>query len=233
MKPAELLPRCVRLRGNTVKVPGVYVIFCRTSGMAYIGSSQHVYRRLSAHHAYLNGGRHTNAHLQAAWKRYGAEAFDLLLVEARAGTQLELLALENAYLAAVDRDMLFNSTVPATLGREPGFKHGAEAVEKIRARHRGNTYNLGRKQSEEQKAALSKRSQGHTVSEEQRRKVRASHKANPPNAKLSHDVAAKIRRQFEAACVSGRPPWGHLREAGAAIWSERFDDGAALQRRGS
>ena len=123
MKPAELLPQCVELRQKVVKVPGVYLIYCETSGMGYVGSSNHVYRRLSAHKAQLNGKRHCSPHLQAAWSKYRRAAFKLLLLEARVGTSEELLALENAYLSAVDRKLLFNTTVPAVIGREHGFKH--------------------------------------------------------------------------------------------------------------
>ena len=137
MKPAELLPQCVQLRQKVVVVPGVYLIYCKASGMGYVGSSQHVYRRLSAHRAQLNGKRHGSPHLQAAWSKYGAQAFRMLLLEARAGTTEELLALENAYLMAVDRELLFNTTVPAVMGRERGFKHSDETRAKMAASHKG------------------------------------------------------------------------------------------------
>lgn len=89
--------------------------------MGYVGSSQHVYRRLHAHIAQLNGKRHCSPHLQAAWSKYGRAAFKLLLLEARAGTTEQLLALENAYLMAVDRELLFNTTVPAVIGVPAGL----------------------------------------------------------------------------------------------------------------
>lgn len=105
--------------------------------MGYVGSSQHVYRRLHAHMAQLNGKRHGSPHLQAAWSKYGRAAFKLLLLEARAGTSEELLALENAYLMAVDRDLLFNTTVPAVIGRAAGVKNSPETRAKMSAAHKG------------------------------------------------------------------------------------------------
>ena len=175
MKPAELLPQCVELRQKVVKVPGVYLIFCEASGMGYIGSSQHVYRRLSAHQAQLNGKRHGSPHLQAAWSKYGRSAFKLLLLEARAGTSEELLALENAYLMAVDRELLFNTTVPAVIGREHGFKHSDETRAKMAAAHKGV------------KKPYVKRSP----------EAMAARKIKPPNAKLTAELTGRIRADYE------------------------------------
>jgi group I intron endonuclease len=137
MKPAELLPQCVQLRQKIVVVPGVYLIYCDASGMGYIGSSNHVYRRLSAHRAQLNGKRHGSPHLQAAWSKYGAQTFRMLLLEARSGTTAELLALENAYLMAVDRELLFNTTVPAVIRRAVGVKNSPQTRAKMSASHKG------------------------------------------------------------------------------------------------
>lgn len=176
MKPAELLPQCVELRQKVVRVPGVYLIYCETSGMSYVGSSQHVYRRLSAHQAQLNGKRHCSPHLQAAWSKYGRAAFKLLLLEARAGTTEELLALENAYLSAVDRDLLFNTTVPATIGISAGFKHSAETKAKMSAAHMG------------EKRAYVKRSP----------EAMAARKIKPAYAKLTAALTEHIRADFAA-----------------------------------
>jgi group I intron endonuclease len=176
MKPAELLSQCVQLRQKVVKVPGVYLIYCETSGMGYIGSSNHVYRRLSAHRAQLNGKRHGSPHLQAAWSKYGAQAFRMLLLEARAGTTEELLALENAYLMAVDRELLFNTTVPAVIGRSAGFTMSAETKAKIAAAHTGV------------KKPYVKRSP----------EAMAARKIKPAYAKLTAALAARIRADFAA-----------------------------------
>ena len=174
MKPADLLPQCVQLRQKTVAVPGVYLIYCAANGMGYVGSTQHVYRRLSAHIAMLNGKRHASPHLQAAWSKYGREAFSLMLLEARAGTSEELLALENAYLAAVERDMLFNTTVPAVIGVPAGFKHSAETKAKMSAAHKGV------------KLPYVKRSP----------EAMAARKIKPPNAKLTAVLVEHIIADF-------------------------------------
>lgn len=180
MKPAELLPQCIQLRQKVVVVPGVYLISCETSGMGYVGSSQHIYRRLSAHQAQLNGKRHASPHLQAAWSKYGRAAFKLLLLEARAGTTEELLALENAYLMAVDRELLFNSIVPAVIGVPAGFKLSAETKAKMSAAKKGV------------KKAYVKQSP----------EADAARKVKPPNAKLTAELTGRIRADFSLRAPS-------------------------------
>ena len=209
MKPAELLPQCVELRQKVVKMPGVYLIYCETSGMGYVGSSQHVYRRLHAHVAQLNGKRHSSPHLQAAWSKYGRAAFKLLLLEARTGTSEELLALENAYLMAIDRELLFNTTVPAVMGREHGFKHSDETRAKMAASHKGKKLPYV-KRSPEAVAAHVARMTGRPASEKRKAAISAAHKLNPPNAKLNHEIVVQIRADFETLCAAkgGKPFYG-------------------------
>jgi len=60
---------------NHVMKSGVYKIVCGTTNTIYIGQSKHVIKRFQQHQHLLRKGTHPNTHLQAAWKKYGAEDF--------------------------------------------------------------------------------------------------------------------------------------------------------------
>ncbi len=62
-------------------IQGVYAIVQITTGRPYVGSSNHVVRRLSDHAAALRARRHHAAKLQEAWRTADREGFRFLLVE--------------------------------------------------------------------------------------------------------------------------------------------------------
>jgi group I intron endonuclease len=47
----------------------------------YVGSTSNISKRWSRHRQELSDGTHRNKHLQAAWAKYGAEAFDWRILE--------------------------------------------------------------------------------------------------------------------------------------------------------
>lgn len=55
---------------------GIYQIRNRANGKVYIGSAVNLAERFYGHRGGLNRGEHHNAHLQSAWRKYGAEAFE-------------------------------------------------------------------------------------------------------------------------------------------------------------
>ncbi len=105
----------------------------------------------------LGLGKHKNKPLQAAWNKYGRDAFvwEVLQpiddVNARRACEQELLKSE---------PNLYNVSIDAFTGPRPGYKHKPESVEKMRnaqagkpksAEHRAklSAYRKGRKQSPE------------------------------------------------------------------------------------
>ncbi len=60
--------------------PGVYAIVNRVNGKRYVGSASNISKRWSRHRLDLRAGKHPNAHLQAAWRQYGEEFFDFVLL---------------------------------------------------------------------------------------------------------------------------------------------------------
>jgi len=63
---------------------GIYGIYSTVSDKWYVGQSTNVSKRLSAHRTCLRGhspSSHTNTHLLSAWRKYGEETFEFLLLE--------------------------------------------------------------------------------------------------------------------------------------------------------
>lgn len=67
---------------KTTFVAGIYAIVNRVNDHAYIGSTIYcLARRRASHRCLLAKGKHGNARLQRAWKKYGAENFDFVILE--------------------------------------------------------------------------------------------------------------------------------------------------------
>lgn len=120
------------------QIAGVYVIVNRVNGKRYIGSSVNVMKCWAAHRSLLTRGKHTSRHLQAAWDKYGAAAFELVVVEEVFDVSL-LLKREQVWLDASRSFVpVFGYNVAAiagapTLGREMP----AEVRAKISASNKG------------------------------------------------------------------------------------------------
>ncbi len=67
-------------------IQGVYAITQVSTGRLYVGSSNHVVRRVGDHVAALRAQRHHAAKLQEAWHIAGGEGFRFLLVERVTGS---------------------------------------------------------------------------------------------------------------------------------------------------
>jgi len=140
---------------------GIYKIINVVNNKFYVGSAVDLKRRKTRHFSELRTGKHNNRHLQAAWLKYGEQAFVFVVVE-ELGQDADLLAAENRWLQEhVGKDYCYNIGVDAvapTLGwsgeksptwgrkRTPeelaaqnwsGRKHTAEAKERIRLALRG------------------------------------------------------------------------------------------------
>lgn len=60
---------------------GIYAIVHRETGRRYIGSSKLIERRWVDHVKCLRKNKHHSPYLQHAWNKYGAEAFDFVVLE--------------------------------------------------------------------------------------------------------------------------------------------------------
>lgn len=70
-------------QGDSDVTQGIYKIENQQDGKgsAYIGNSMNIEKRWHSHRSMLRGGKHKNAHLQAAWNKYGEDAFAFSVLE--------------------------------------------------------------------------------------------------------------------------------------------------------
>lgn len=112
---------------------GVYTITNTTNIKQYVGQSLDVLQRWRQHRHLLDEGTHLNAHLQAAWKLYGADAFVFQVLHLCEPAALG--ATEEAALAAVPPDLRYNIG-PAGDNPTRGLTHG-EVVRANMSRAKG------------------------------------------------------------------------------------------------
>jgi hypothetical protein len=88
---------------------GVYQIRCIPTGKIYIGSAVDLRARWDKHRRSLCRGNHRNAHLQAAWNKYGEASFEFSVLEFVDAS--DLLRAEQAWInrtGCADRKIGFN-----------------------------------------------------------------------------------------------------------------------------
>lgn len=155
---------------------GVYQITNTANGNRYIGSSTDIRRRRNRHFAMLRKNTHPNAHLQAAWNKYGEECFvhtTLMLCEI-----FEVERYEQAYLDILKPEYNIAVDVKASMR---GVKFSKESIEKLRLSHLG-----------------------HVPSEETREKLSLfqSTRVRPP---CSEETKEKIRQKLLGRTHTGCP----------------------------
>ena len=115
---------------------GIYEIRCTVNGKRYIGSSATIDLRFISHRSALRCGRHHNRPLQSAYQKYGADAFEFVIVEE--GLPVDaLIAAEQRRIdeARAMGEKLFNVRAQADSPR--GVRHTEESKRKIGNAHRG------------------------------------------------------------------------------------------------
>ena len=157
----------------------IYKIINAVNNKFYVGSAVNFEKRKARHLWRLKRGDHANKHLQAAWNKYGADAFVFAIVQQVADDE-DILAAENVWLAKhVGQPYCYNKAMDATA---PGtgmfgeknpmwgkkFDHTDEAKEKIGAASKA------RIQSNEEKTKRRKTMKGHEVSITTRAKISAT-----------------------------------------------------------
>ena len=186
---------------------GIYKIINVVNNKFYVGSAVNLRKRKSRHFSELRNNRHNNRHLQAAWLKYGEQAFVFVIVEEVADRTL-LLDAENRWLKEhVGKDYCYNIGIDATapmlgisgeasptwgMKRTPeqlaaqnwtGKKHTPESREKIRR------FLIGKPKAAETRAKIS---------------ATLSGAGNPNYGKPRSDAfKAKVSKAIEAVSPTG------------------------------
>jgi group I intron endonuclease len=188
---------------------GIYKIINVVNNKFYVGSAVDLKRRKTRHFSELRTGKHNNRHLQAAWAKYGEQAFVFVVVE-ELPDGADLLAAENVWLKEhVGKDYCYNLGVDATapmtgMGGELsptwGYKHTEEAKAVIAAA------SVGRKQDAETIQRKVKHLIGKPKSAEVRAKISAtlSGEGNYWFGKKRPDHGAKVSRAVVVTDPEGR-----------------------------
>lgn len=188
---------------------GIYKIINVVNNKFYVGSAVDLKRRKTRHFSELRTGKHNNRHLQAAWVKYGEQAFVFVVVE-ELPDDADLLAAENVWLKEhVGKDYCYNLGVDATapmmgfggeLSPTWGYKHTNEAKAVIAAA------STGRVQDQE----TIQRKTAHLIGKPKPAEVRAkisatlSGEGNYWYGKKRPDHGAKVSRRVVATSPDGR-----------------------------
>lgn len=160
---------------------GIYAIRNKINGKQYIGSAVNFYNRFKEHRSKLRRGLHHSKKLQNAWVKYGADAFELVVLEV-VPNKADLLLREQHWLDLHDIANTGYNASP-TAGSILGAKASAQTRTKMSETQRRISPQLfanrsaaqkGRKFSEEHKAKIAAAMTGKRHSDEVRAKMSAS-----------------------------------------------------------
>jgi group I intron endonuclease len=144
---------------------GIYSI-SHSSGDIYIGSSIELKKRLYYHKHRLRKGTHFNPKLQAAWDKYGEDAFTFSVVEYV--LEKSQIIVREQYWIDANMGRLYNLCPVA--GNTMGRTHTAATREKIRKA------NLGKKATDQAKSNMAASQRGRKHPEGIRAKISKAHK---------------------------------------------------------
>ena len=185
----------------------IYIITCGPTGKQYVGSASFITQRISRHKQDLRKNRHHNPKLQAAWGKYGEEAFRFEEVECVLD-QGSLIESEQHWIDLLEPEFNLVKTAGSNLGHRhseesrrrrsqilkayyrdnPRPPVSMETREKISKAQRGTT----RKFTEKHKSALSAAATGRKLSAEARNKIGES-KRGKPRAPFTDEHKANIK----------------------------------------
>lgn len=151
---------------STTTKSGVYEIKNTENGHRYVGSSVNIGKRWGEHANDLRNNSHHSEHLQRAWNKYRADAFEFrILVYCE---PFELLRYEQAFINRLNPEYNCSHIAGSTLG----FRHSNETKKKMSESHKnlkpsamtriklsaaqmGNKKFLGRHHSQETREKIS------------------------------------------------------------------------------
>lgn len=138
---------------------GIYAIINKVNGKRYIGSAKRLHRRYGEHRRLLDAGRHHSPTLQRSWDKYGAGAFEYVVLEFVEDLDI-LLLREQAWIDESACVGKAGYNISPTAGSPLGVKHSEQARSNMRLAK------LGRTLSEEHKSRIARAGVGRKMSAE-------------------------------------------------------------------
>jgi group I intron endonuclease len=186
-----------------MKNSGIYQIINTVNGKRYVGSSLDLHRRWNKHKNEARKGIHHSAHLQAAWRKYGVDAFTFSVIE-NCGRDM-ILSREQYFVDTLSPEYNIARVVKAPMtGRKQtaaakalisaanrGSIRTPEQCAQMSASHKGTIRNVGRKAT----AAQNKRNS----------EVRKGRKLPPEHcANIGRSQVGRKKSAAECAAISER-----------------------------
>lgn len=173
---------------------GIYKIINIVNNKFYVGSAVDLKRRKARHFSELRNGKHNNGKLQAAWIKYGEQAFIFVVVE-ELPLEADLLAAENIWLKE-------------HVGKEYCYNIGVDAT----APHLGMSGPLsptwGHKHTEDAKARIGAASKARIQTDEEKSKRRATMRGKPQPAAVRAKISATLSGEGNFWYGKKRPDHG-------------------------
>ena len=124
---------------------GIYCIENKINHNKYIGQSKNIYQRFNSHKSELRGNKHKNEHLQAAWNKYGENAFNFYIIKEVPFDQLDFyeryyIDLFDTYKNGYNRDLGGSNNYKAPLSKEIIEKR-TEALSKLSPEEKEKRHN--------------------------------------------------------------------------------------------
>ena len=108
----------------------IYAIKNKENNKLYVGSATNFNNRWIRHRSDLNTNKHHNIHLQRAWKKYGADSFEFVILESVEKLE-NLISREQYYIdlhKSADPNIGYN--IAPIAGSSLGIKHTKETKQK-------------------------------------------------------------------------------------------------------
>jgi len=174
----------------------IYKIINAINNNFYVGSAVNYEKRKARHIWRLRRGDHANKHLQAAWVKYGEQAFVFAVVE-EVSEDRDLLAAENVWLKAhVGKDYCYNLATDATAPTR-GWTGEKNPMW-------GRTFN----HSDDAKARIGEASKARVQTGEEKAKRRATMRGKPQPATVRAKISATLSGEGNFWYGKKRPDHG-------------------------
>lgn len=176
---------------------GIYKILNKINGKIYIGSAADFYERWHSHKHYLNRNNHHNEHLQRAWNKHGAEAFEFIIIETCCKIKEVLLDREQYW---INVSKCCDPKIGYNIRLVPNTNVGLVFTDAHRAKM--SAWQIGTSLSDEHKEKLSAFNMGKKLSDETKMKMSMSHRKQfdkflcPDKTKCKCDKCKADRREY-------------------------------------